>query len=151
MGTILSSGLLTHIIVKVVAVHIIFFGTDAENVWCSAREQSCWFKLYVANRIAKIRRTPNPEQWSHVPGASNPAYLAIRGLPSSDLAESKVCPAALPSIYDGKPTSGHQRRATTRAHASSGSACRNIDRSHYSIVLLHTATWLQLCIPVEDS
>ena len=57
-------------------------------MWFWVRNLSRQFKPFVANRIAEIQRTTNPEQWKHVPGKQNPADLATRGQSVFELAES---------------------------------------------------------------
>ncbi|XP_028404107.1 uncharacterized protein LOC114526786 [Dendronephthya gigantea] len=87
LGAVLSSQLSVSIS-HVLTIDRIVFWTYAENVYYWVRNQSRLFKPFVANRIAEVQRTSNPEQWRHVPGEMNPADAATRGLTAVELSQS---------------------------------------------------------------
>ncbi len=43
------------------------------------------FYVYVSNRVQRIRRSSNPEQWRYVPTDQNPADHATRFVPAAHL------------------------------------------------------------------
>ena len=47
-------------------------------------------KSFVNNRVSEIRCRVRPNNWSHCPGASNPADLPSRGLASLELSVSQL-------------------------------------------------------------
>ena len=51
--------------------------------------RSQW-KAFVANHVAEIQSTCNPQHWKHFSGKDNPADLLMRGLPAKVLADSKL-------------------------------------------------------------
>ena len=51
-----------------------------------AGDQQRW-PMFVANRVATIRKFSKPHQWHYIPSESNPADQASRGLKASDLLE----------------------------------------------------------------
>ena len=62
------------------------------HFWCDAMDVLCWlrnevrrFQTFVANRVAEIRESTDPEQWQHCPGSLNSADLPTRGLPAAEL------------------------------------------------------------------
>ena len=60
------------------------FWTDSQIVLSYIRSQNRRFKIYVANRVAMIRRSSSPDQWRHVSGDQNPADVVSRGCAVSD-------------------------------------------------------------------
>ena len=64
--------------------------TDSTVVlsWLSGNPRR--FKTYVGNRVAQIVNRIPPERWKHVPGTSNPADCASRGLFPSDLVHHEL-------------------------------------------------------------
>ncbi|XP_068506561.1 uncharacterized protein [Syngnathus scovelli] len=46
------------------------------------------FFVYVHNRVHRIRQTTSPEQWHYVPSEHNPADLATRSVPASQLMDT---------------------------------------------------------------
>ena len=52
------------------------------------RGSSCQWKTFVANRVAEIQSTWDPQHWKHCPGEDNPADLLTHGLSSKVLAEN---------------------------------------------------------------
>ncbi|CAL8145348.1 unnamed protein product [Orchesella dallaii] len=60
--------------------------------WCDSTIVLRWiaahprrWKTFVANRVAHIQEHTAVEVWRHVPGVQNPADLASRGIPATDL------------------------------------------------------------------
>ena len=47
-------------------------------------QSSCW-KPVVANRVAEIQSTWDPEYWIYCPSEENPVYLLTRGLTCGDM------------------------------------------------------------------
>ena len=43
------------------------------------RDETQWFKTYVASRVTEIRDSSKPDQWKPVPSKDNPADDASRG------------------------------------------------------------------------
>ena len=75
------------------------FGMSVNNVdaWTDSTVVLSWlsgnprrFKTYVGNRVAQIVNRIPPERWKHVPGTSNPADCASRGLFPSDLVHHEL-------------------------------------------------------------
>ena len=54
------------------------------------RGSSSQWKTFVANRVAEIQSTWDPQHWKHCSGEDNPADLLTRGLPAKVLADSKL-------------------------------------------------------------
>lgn len=59
---------------------------NAEYFWCDStvtlgfiNNSESKFHMFVANRVAEIRRSTSVTQWHHVPGSCNPADLVSRG------------------------------------------------------------------------
>ena len=67
----------------------ISYYTDSKVVLGYIHNQSRRFYIYVGNRVERIRRSSNPDQWTHVPTDKNPADLATRSVPASQMQESK--------------------------------------------------------------
>ena len=61
------------------------FWTDSTTVFHMIHNFSKRFPTFVANRLAKIDETSNPNQWRYVPSNLNPADDATRGLDASKL------------------------------------------------------------------
>ena len=61
------------------------FWTDSITVFHMIHNSSKRFPIFVANRLAKIDETSNPNQWRYVPSNLNPADDATRGLDASKL------------------------------------------------------------------
>ena len=56
------------------------FWSDSQIVLAYIKNDSKRLKTYVANRIRVIRSTSNPDSWSYVPSATNPADVLTRPL-----------------------------------------------------------------------
>ena len=56
-----------------------WFWTDSRIVLSYIRNESKRFKVFVANRVSKIRQLSEPDQWHHIPGEDNPADVLSRG------------------------------------------------------------------------
>ncbi len=54
-----------------------------------AKPAATW-RCFVANRVAKIQSLFPARQWHHIPGSSNPADLATRGLSATELEHSEL-------------------------------------------------------------
>ncbi len=61
------------------------FWIDSMTVGYWIRGQSRNYKPFVAHRVGEIHQDSNPEQWRHVPTASNPADYGTRGLTVAEL------------------------------------------------------------------
>ncbi|GIY85287.1 DUF1758 domain-containing protein [Caerostris darwini] len=61
------------------------FHTDSTIVLAWIGSHASRWKIFVANRVAKIQTLSSPTQWHHVNGNENPADLATRGVSSSAL------------------------------------------------------------------
>lgn len=54
------------------------------------RGSSSQWRTFVANRVAEIKSTWDPQHWKHCSGEDNPADLLTRQLPAKVLADSKL-------------------------------------------------------------
>ena len=54
------------------------------------RGSSCQWKTLVANHVAEIQSTWDPQHWRHCSGEDNPADLLTRGLPAKVLAVNNL-------------------------------------------------------------
>ncbi|KAI3356755.1 hypothetical protein L3Q82_003433 [Scortum barcoo] len=68
---------------------------DAVTFYCDSKvvlgyihNESKRFFVYVHNRVHRIRQTTFPQQWRYVPTEQNPADLATRSVPASQLTNS---------------------------------------------------------------
>ncbi|XP_065195498.1 uncharacterized protein LOC135826823 [Sycon ciliatum] len=68
----------------------VVFWSDSMDVIHWIRSASRKFKPFVAHRIGLIQTATLPQQWRHVPTASNPADLASRGATVSALVKSSL-------------------------------------------------------------
>ena len=64
------------------------FYCDSKVVLGYIHNSSERFFVYVHNRVHRIRRTTSPQQWHYVPTDQNPADLATRSVPASQLTNS---------------------------------------------------------------
>ena len=67
-----------------------FFWTDSTLNLQYMQNESKRFKVFVANRVAEIRKHSNVQQWHHIEGKNNPADLATRGLKIDGLISSSL-------------------------------------------------------------
>ena len=61
------------------------FFCDSKVVLGYIHNESKRFFVYVHNRVHRIRQTTSPQQWHYVPTDQNPADLATRSVPASQL------------------------------------------------------------------
>lgn len=66
----------------------LFFWTDSEIVLYWLRKESDKMKVFVANRVSRIQRHSQVDQWNHVKSAENPADLLSRGVTGQELIDS---------------------------------------------------------------
>ncbi|XP_039303513.1 uncharacterized protein LOC120357394 [Solenopsis invicta] len=59
--------------------------TDARVVLCWLRSHASRWRPFVAHRVTEVQNLVPGERWRHVPTTSNPADLATRGIPVSEL------------------------------------------------------------------
>lgn len=64
------------------------FYCDSKVVLGYIHNNSKRFFVYVHNRVSRIRRTTSPQQWHYVPTDHNPADLATRSVPASQLTDT---------------------------------------------------------------
>ena len=96
-GAVIVSRLLSHCR-KVLDVPLtaIFAWTDSTIVLSWLRGNPRRFKPFVGNRFAEVMELVPPDRWQHVPGVSNPADCASRGLYPSELIQHDL------HMYGGK-------------------------------------------------
>ena len=66
-----------------------FFWTDSRVMLGYLNNEARKFHVFVANRVQRIRRLTNPQQWRYVSTCSNPADYASRGLTVTEM--TKTC------------------------------------------------------------
>ena len=64
------------------------FYTDSKVVLGYITNTKRRFRTYVCNRVNQLLKTSRPEQWAYVPSERNPADLASRSIPASELSGS---------------------------------------------------------------
>nr|XP_032806106.1 uncharacterized protein LOC116940390 [Petromyzon marinus] len=64
------------------------FYTDSKVVLGYINNQTKRFYTYISNRVERIRRSTQAEQWNYVPTDQNPADLATRSVPASLLKQT---------------------------------------------------------------
>ena len=64
------------------------YWTDSATALAWIRRDKIW-AVFVRNRVEEIRKTSQIGQWSHCPGALNPADLPSRGCSPEELVQSK--------------------------------------------------------------
>ncbi|XP_076832060.1 uncharacterized protein LOC143477359 [Brachyhypopomus gauderio] len=69
-------------------IHKITFYTDSRIVLGYIHNTSRRFYVYVANRVARIRRSTSPEQWQFVSTEHNPADHGTRSVPAAVLKDT---------------------------------------------------------------
>ena len=98
------------------------FWTDSTAVLGYIRNASTRYSVYVANRLQQIRDLSDPGQWRHVSTTENPADIASRGCPPSELTMTSawfrgpefLWRQNLPEVPDAAPA---PEEATTRAQS----------------------------------
>ncbi|TWW54543.1 hypothetical protein D4764_0103490 [Takifugu flavidus] len=68
-----------------VEVDVVKFFTDSKIVLGYICNSTRRFYMYVSNRVIRIRRSTHPDQWHYVPTELNPADVATRTIPSTQL------------------------------------------------------------------
>ena len=78
---------LSHQVCKALEIELrkVTFWIDSMTVRHWIRGQSRNYKPFVAHGVGEIHQNSNPEQWRHVPTASNPADYGTRGLTVAEL------------------------------------------------------------------
>ncbi|TWW78623.1 hypothetical protein D4764_11G0007440 [Takifugu flavidus] len=71
-----------------VEVDVVKFFTDSKIVLGYICNSTRRFYMYVSNRVIRIRRSTHPDQWHYVPTELNPADVATRTIPSTQLQRS---------------------------------------------------------------
>jgi hypothetical protein len=66
------------------------FWSDSQTALWWIKTTAVKFKVFVSNRVDKIREITEPSQWRHVPGKENPADLATRQVSGFDAASSRL-------------------------------------------------------------
>ncbi|XP_040077158.1 uncharacterized protein LOC120849101 [Ixodes scapularis] len=74
---------------------VVHFYTDSKVVLGYIHNQTRRFYVYVGNRVERIRKSTQPEQWHYVRTDSNPADLATRFVPAARLQETDWLTAGL--------------------------------------------------------
>ncbi|XP_032416936.1 uncharacterized protein LOC116718815 [Xiphophorus hellerii] len=72
-----------------VPFHSTKFFTDSKVVLGYIQNESRRFYVYVCNRVQRIRKSSNPDQWNYIPTELNPADIASRSIPAQALENSK--------------------------------------------------------------
>lgn len=88
-------------------IHNVFAWTDSAIVLHWLPKQPANLERFVANRVQSIQDLLPPSHWRHVRSKDNPADLASRGVPASELIESTLWwtgPSWLPFPPDQWPT-----------------------------------------------
>lgn len=57
------------------------YWTDSQIVQAYIKAETKRFRVFVANRVARIREASRPSQWHFIPGKMNPADVITRGAP----------------------------------------------------------------------
>lgn len=65
--------------------HSVKFFTDSKVVLGYIRNETRRFYVYVSNRVQRIRKSTQPQQWNYVPTDANPADHGSRSVPASTL------------------------------------------------------------------
>ena len=64
--------------------------TDSMCFWKQIHNPAGMYKAFVANRLSKIHKDTNPEQWRFVDGEKNPADLCSRGIKANEKAKWEI-------------------------------------------------------------
>ncbi|XP_067309102.1 uncharacterized protein [Pseudorasbora parva] len=68
-----------------IGLHSVKYYTDSKIVLGYINNPSRRFYVYVANRVVRIRKSTNPEQWHHIATSQNPADNATRPVSVAEL------------------------------------------------------------------
>ena len=98
---------------------------------------------FVANRISQIQDIISPQQWNHVPTASNPADIPTRGMTPKELLDcslwwsgpkwlhnSSSAWPKMPTQLDSPPEQKKQPRTDTSSYVASNASCDFIIDTH---------------------
>ena len=66
------------------------FWTDSRVVLGHISNEARKFRVFVANRLQRIREATDPDAWRYVNTEENPADLALRGLKAADLVNNQL-------------------------------------------------------------
>lgn len=80
------------------------FYSDSQLVLGYISNDTKRFHVYVANRVSRIRGFSDPKQWNYIQTDLNPADVATRGLPASNLLPSEWLTGSLLLKEDAAPT-----------------------------------------------
>ena len=83
-------------------IDAVFNWTDSQIVWWWINREFKQFKLFVQNRVQKIRSLWSKDHWRYCPSESNPADIASRGSKSSVLAHSDLWWKGAPFLKEGE-------------------------------------------------
>jgi Pao retrotransposon peptidase/Family of unknown function (DUF5641)/Protein of unknown function (DUF1759) len=87
-AAVLASELHKFITVEMnLTVDDIYFWTDSKIVLGYINNEVRRYKIFVANRVQRIRNNSPFEKWHYIPSSDNPADIASRGCPLSELSE----------------------------------------------------------------
>ncbi len=68
-----------------IELHSVKYYTDSKIVLGYINNASRRFSVYVSNRVVRIRKSTNPEQWHYIAISQNPADHATRPVPAAEL------------------------------------------------------------------
>ena len=92
---LLSVLLLAWLITTIAGILLQELTLDSLECYTDSQVTLCWiqgitkeWKTFVDNKVKEIRKMVLPDNWSHCPGASNPADLPSRGLTPLELSVS---------------------------------------------------------------
>ena len=88
------------------------FWIDSMTVGYWIRGQSRNYKPFVAHRVGEIHQDSNPQQWRHVPTASNPADYGTRGMTVTEL-NNNDCWWSGPNFLQGPREQWPERKFET--------------------------------------
>ncbi|XP_064630374.1 uncharacterized protein LOC135489117 [Lineus longissimus] len=87
-----------------------YYWTDSRVVLGYIQNEARRFKIFVANRVQRIRESSEPGQWRHIATDINPADHASRGLEAEELETSRwfngpafLWEKQLPEVSDSTP------------------------------------------------
>ena len=102
------------------------FFTDSEIVLSYIKNEDKRFKTFVANRVAEIRDSSDPDQWFHIEGTKNPADILSRGCNGNDIpAEWFYGPSFLHDFKCNWPKSGDMPDLVNNSEVIMPKLCTN--------------------------